>query len=122
MGDALVDFPDRKATFSRSLIRSYRDMPASSVQQQIVGPLAGAATDFISGLFAGPSSAAGTGYAGELSRLMAVSAKGNVFESAGLHAYANSIVDRPTVFPFAKGVGLMGEEGPEAIMPLKRGS
>jgi len=25
------------------------------------------------------------------------------------------------VFPFAKGVGLMGEAGPEAIMPLKRG-
>jgi lambda family phage tail tape measure protein len=26
------------------------------------------------------------------------------------------------VFPFAKGIGLMGEAGPEAIMPLKRGA
>jgi tape measure domain-containing protein len=122
MGDALVDFAlPGKATFSDFADSVIRDMARIVVQQQIVGPLAGAATDFISGLFAGPSSAAGTGYAGELSRLMAVSAKGNVFESAGLHAYANSIVDRPTVFPFAKGVGLMGEEGPEAIMPLKRG-
>jgi hypothetical protein len=25
------------------------------------------------------------------------------------------------VFPFAKGVGLMGEAGPEAILPLRRG-
>jgi phage-related minor tail protein len=26
------------------------------------------------------------------------------------------------LFPFAKGTGLMGEAGPEAIMPLKRGA
>ena len=25
------------------------------------------------------------------------------------------------LFPFAKGIGLMGEAGPEAIMPLRRG-
>ena len=30
-------------------------------------------------------------------------------------------MDRATVFPFAKGIGLMGEAGPEAIMPLRRG-
>jgi phage-related minor tail protein len=30
------------------------------------------------------------------------------------------VVDRPTVFPFARGVGLMGEAGAEAIMPLQR--
>lgn len=36
-------------------------------------------------------------------------------------AFTNSIVDRPTLFPFAKGTGLMGEAGPEAIMPLTRG-
>ena len=32
------------------------------------------------------------------------------------------IVDRPTIFPMARGAGLMGEAGPEAIMPLKRTS
>jgi phage-related minor tail protein len=31
------------------------------------------------------------------------------------------IVNGPTLFPFAKGIGLMGEAGPEAIMPLRRG-
>jgi phage-related minor tail protein len=50
------------------------------------------------------------------------SANGNVFASPGLHAYANSVVGKPTFFPFADGIGLMGEAGPEAIMPLRRGS
>ena len=39
-------------------------------------------------------------------------------------AFTNSIVTEPTNFRFAKGggfgLGLMGEAGPEAIMPLKR--
>ena len=41
-------------------------------------------------------------------------------------AFTNSIVSSPTMFKFADGgttrTGLMGEAGPEAIMPLKRGS
>jgi lambda family phage tail tape measure protein len=35
---------------------------------------------------------------------------------------AGGIVNGPTIFPMANGMGLMGEAGPEAIMPLKRGS
>lgn len=50
------------------------------------------------------------------------SANGNVFSSPGLSAYSGQIVSKPTVFPFANGIGLMGEAGPEAIMPLKRGA
>lgn len=52
------------------------------------------------------------------------SEKGNVF-SNGKHVkkYASGgIVDKPTVFPMANGAGLMGEKGPEAIMPLERTS
>jgi hypothetical protein len=50
-------------------------------------------------------------------------ARGGVFASgAELTAFARGgVVNRPTVFPFAKGVGLMGEAGPEAILPLRRG-
>jgi len=36
--------------------------------------------------------------------------------------FTNSIVASPTLFKFAKGTGMMGEAGPEAIMPLKRDS
>jgi|LauGreDrversion4_1035100.scaffolds.fasta_scaffold00263_1 lambda family phage tail tape measure protein len=52
-------------------------------------------------------------------------AKGAVYDT-GLQTYAkggmftNSVVDQPTLFKFAQGTGLMGEAGPEAIMPLKR--
>jgi lambda family phage tail tape measure protein len=35
-------------------------------------------------------------------------------------AFTNQIVASPTLFKFAKGAGMMGEAGPEAIMPLTR--
>lgn len=53
-------------------------------------------------------------------------AKGGVFANDNIPAFAkggtftNSIVSSPTLFRFAQGTGLMGEAGPEAIMPLKR--
>tara|TARA_R100001463_G_scaffold29609_1_gene67303 strand:+ start:10080 stop:12167 length:2088 start_codon:yes stop_codon:yes gene_type:complete len=51
------------------------------------------------------------------------SAKGNVFAGNKIIPYAmGGIVNKPTVFPMANGMGLMGEAGPEAVMPLKRGS
>lgn len=59
-------------------------------------------------------------------------AKGGVYGSleyskfAKGGAFTNSIIDSPTFFKFAKGdgfgTGLMGEAGPEAIIPLKRTS
>ncbi|WP_226020175.1 phage tail tape measure protein [Serratia symbiotica] len=53
---------------------------------------------------------------------MFANAKGGVYTSPSLSAYSGQIVSNPTVFAFAKGAGLMGEAGPEAIMPLKRGA
>ncbi|EMA1799367.1 phage tail tape measure protein [Cronobacter turicensis] len=47
-------------------------------------------------------------------------AKGGVYSSADLSSYSGSIVNTPTFFAFAKGAGVMGEAGPEAIMPLTR--
>ncbi|HHQ4049965.1 phage tail tape measure protein [Citrobacter sp. MGH106] len=49
-----------------------------------------------------------------------LNAKGGAYASESLSAYSNSIVNTPTYFAFAKGAGLMGEAGPEAIMPLTR--
>ncbi len=48
-------------------------------------------------------------------------AKGGIYNSPGLSAYSGQIVSQPTLFPFARGAGLMGEAGPEAILPLRRG-
>ena len=50
------------------------------------------------------------------------SEKGNVFAKNKIVPYKyGGIVDRPTIFPMADGMGLMGEAGAEAVMPLKRG-
>ena len=51
---------------------------------------------------------------------LAVGAHGMVVSGPGISAYSGQVVDRPTVFPFARGVGLMGESGAEAILPLSR--
>ncbi len=49
------------------------------------------------------------------------SADGNIFTGGNIKAFANGgIVGGPTLFPMANGTGLMGEAGPEAIMPLQR--
>lgn len=58
------------------------------------------------------------------------SAKGNVFSnSPDLHKFSNSVISKPTLFnygthvkAYAKGAGLMGEAGPEAVVPLVRTS
>jgi len=64
------------------------------------------------------------------------SAMGNAYSNTGMMSYAlggipgyakggtftNQIVNQPTLFRAANGMGLMGEAGPEAIMPLKRDS
>ncbi len=54
-------------------------------------------------------------------------ANGGVFSGGNLHDFSNSVVTSPTTFSyvthaFAYGAGLMGEAGPEAIMPLTRGA
>jgi hypothetical protein len=73
----------------------------------------------------GDTNAAGNAMFDAGLNMMAPSAKGNAFDY-GIEAFAkggaftNSIVNSPTLFKFAKGTGLMGEAGPEAIMPLTR--
>ena len=50
------------------------------------------------------------------------SANGNVFAKNKIVPYKmGGIVNRPTLFPMANGMGLMGEAGPEGVLPLKRG-
>ncbi|MFJ9451511.1 phage tail tape measure protein [Herbaspirillum sp. NPDC101397] len=49
-----------------------------------------------------------------------MNAKGDVYSSPSLSEYSNSILNKPTFFAFAKGAGVAGEAGPEAIMPLTR--
>ncbi|EGX7577780.1 phage tail tape measure protein [Salmonella enterica] len=78
----------------------------------------------IGGMFgAGAGAASGSTPSGAYNSAVSgikLNAKGGAYASASLSAYSNSIVRTPTYFAFAKGAGLMGEAGPEAIMPLTR--
>jgi len=115
MGDAFMSVIDGTA----SVKDAFKSMAAAIIKellqvlviQRLVGSVGGGGT-------------AGTGLAGWLSKTLP-SANGNVF-SGGSHvqAYANGgVVGGPTYFPMSGGkTGLMGEAGPEAIMPLKRGA
>ena len=99
MEDALTDFVmTGKANF-RDLANSIiADITRIAIRQGIIKPLVGALFPDVK------------------------NANGNIFASNGIVPFAKGgIVDRPMVFPFAKGIGLMGEAGPEAIMPLRRG-
>ena len=77
---------------------------------------------FMTSLFGGTPAVSGG-----MSGPMYAQAQGGVYDG-GLTKFAqggmftNSIVNEPTMFKFAQGTGLMGEAGPEAIMPLKRDS
>jgi lambda family phage tail tape measure protein len=78
----------------------------------------------VQSMFGGGGGGGLLGVASTLSKTIGfgASAMGNVFAQNGIQKFARGgIVDKPTMFPFAKGIGLMGEAGPEAIMPLRRG-
>ena len=83
-----------------------------------------AATQAIFGAKSVGGTAGGGGLIGWLGGLLgtaAASAKGNAFGAYGMERFAaGGVITRPTVFPFARGIGLMGEAGPEAVMPLRR--
>lgn len=50
-------------------------------------------------------------------------AKGGGFTQGRVMPFANGgVVSGPTAFPMRGGTGLMGEAGPEAVMPLTRGA
>ena len=48
--------------------------------------------------------------------------KGGAFTQGRVMPFARGVVSSPTMFPMRGGRGLMGEAGPEAIMPLARGA
>jgi hypothetical protein len=70
-------------------------------------------------------SASNSGWlSGVLGSLAGSFSYGGAFDRYGeVTAFARGgVVSQPTLFPFARGIGLMGEAGPEAILPLRRGA
>jgi lambda family phage tail tape measure protein len=49
-------------------------------------------------------------------------ARGNLVSAGHIRPFANGgVINSPVMFPLRGGMGLAGESGPEAIMPLARG-
>lgn len=77
-----------------------------------------------------PATNASAGSTGGFSQPTLAAAKGAYFDGSNANFFAkggtftNSIVSKPTGFLFGKGgkFGVMGEAGPEAVMPLQRDS
>jgi hypothetical protein len=103
LNSAFASVLDGTATLSEALLDF-----ASNVLAQV-------AQDLFAQQFAGPIATGIKSFLG--------SADGNIFDQRGYVPFAKGgVVGGPTIFPFANGIGLMGEAGPEAIMPLARGA
>ncbi|MBE5251724.1 phage tail tape measure protein [Mixta mediterraneensis] len=94
-------------------------MGGGSSSSGILGTVASGIAGYFGGGASAATSSSNAFSSGAYSNL-SLNAKGGVYASHDLSQHSNSIVSSPTLFAFAKGAGLMGEAGPEAIMPLTR--
>jgi len=135
--DALADFAiNGKASFrdfTSSVITDMARIASQQAASSLLSGLVGLGVSAASNYFGGGSSSLGSTQAGYSSQYMdnwsgPAQAKGGawnggvqMFAKGG--AFTNSILSKPTAFGLAGGgTGIMGEAGPEAIMPLARGA
>lgn len=127
MTDSLANFATTGKfsfrSFTTSVLSDLAKIAARIAMSSALEGIFGAATSlFGSGAAASRAGTAASGFSTGAYSNLSLNAKGGVYNSPSLSTYSNGIVSSPTMFAFAKGAGLMGEAGPEAIMPLTRGS
>ncbi|MBC3197033.1 phage tail tape measure protein [Pseudomonas poae] len=143
MEDSIVNFAmTGKASFSdfaKSILADMARIATRQASSALLGSLVGAAASYFGGSAAGGGNGLAAGSAGATSSNLGASAAGysstyfpqamggawsggvQMFADGG--AFTNSIVSKPTAFGMANGkMGVMGEAGEEAIMPLTRTS
>ena len=127
LGETTRDLGNLESGFSRGLRRAFDGVVLDGMRlsdalkglaRSMVDTVYGAAmkpvTDHFGGLMAGGLNAMVSG--------MMAHANGAPFSQGRVMPFARGgIVSGPTAFPMRGGTGLMGEAGPEAIMPLSRG-
>lgn len=123
--DAIVRFVQTgKLSFSELADSIIADLARIAARQMITGVLGNA----LAGLFGGTTATGNALVSGGTQSITAglmgqliPNAKGGAYNSPSLSAYSGGVYDSPHLFAFAKGAGVFGEAGPEAIMPLRRG-
>nr|WP_314363439.1 hypothetical protein [uncultured Achromobacter sp.] len=125
LGDALYDAVNGKfeglgTRFAEMLTRMATDAAAAGIGELLFGDVG--KTNQIGGLFGSVISGigglfGGSGLGSATAANVAAAGPGLMFFANG-GAFANGVVDSPVAFP----MGIMGEAGPEAIMPLQRGA
>ena len=134
MEDAIVNFAMTGklsfADFTKSILADMARIATRQASSALLGSLIGAGASYFAGGAGSTASAGSTqaGYSGDLSGFTpgSIQADGGAWSSgvqlfANGAAFTNSIVSKPTAFGMAGGdIGIMGEAGEEAIMPLTR--
>ena len=104
----------------QSMAQRIADAVAQALlMKAVVKPIADSFSTGLSSFLGTPLGPSGIGDGGTTT--LFPSARGNVFSRGALMPFARGgVISRPTIFPRANGAGLMGEAGPEAVMPLRR--
>ncbi len=98
--------------------RSFQD-----VLKSLAVDLAKLAAQDIFGTGAGSGSGGGSALGDLFNSILTPNANGNVLAQGRVKAFAKGgVLSDPTFFPIQGGLGLAGEAGAEAIMPLSRGA
>lgn len=97
-----------------------QDIARLVIRQTITGPMASGISSILQSALSG-AIGGGMGGAGAMP---VPSALGNIFDRGQLVPFAmGGVISGPVTFPLEGGrTGLMGENGPEAVMPLRRGT
>lgn len=117
---AIADFAMRGEASFRDMIDSMiRDLLRMMIYQNVTSKLFGAIAGGLGSLFGG--AAVGPAHIGVGGTTAFGMAQGGILKNGNVIPFAKGgIVSQPTIFPMARGAGLMGEAGPEAILPLTR--
>ncbi|HCR9764864.1 TPA: phage tail tape measure protein [Citrobacter koseri] len=124
LADSLNGNKDDWSSWANSILNDMQKIILKAIMLNSIQSMGGSGGIFgsLSGMFGGGVSGGSTpsGAYNSAASGLTLNAKGGIYDSADLSQFSNSIVNSPTMFAFAKGAGLMGEAGPEAIMPLTR--
>ena len=111
---------NKKITESQKLFEKVKDTVATGLTNAIMGLIDG--TKSLSESLSGVLRQVGSMFLQFGIRSLLPFAKGGVFAQNNVVPFAyGGVVNKPTLFPMANGMGLMGEAGAEAVMPLRRG-